>query len=112
MLSLILAEKIFSLFIIMIMSMSLVRLKIVKASDSKIMSILLLYLFFPCVIIESFQVSFTPEIQHGLMLSTVAAVIVQALLLFLGIFWKRVLKLNAVEQCSVIYSNEIGRAHV
>ena len=25
--------------------------------------------------------------------------------LFLGIFWKRVLKLNAVEQCSVIYSN-------
>ena len=79
MLSLILAKKIFSLFIIMIMSMSLVRLKIVKASDSKIMSILLLYLFFPCVIIESFQVSFTPEIQHGLMLSTVAAVIVQAI---------------------------------
>ena len=105
MLSLILAEKIFSLFIIMIMSMSLVRLKIVKASDSKIMSILLLYLFFPCVIIESFQVNFTPEIQHGLLLSTIAAVIVQALLLFLGLFWQRVLKLNAVEVCSVIYSN-------
>ena len=102
MLSLILAEKIFSLFIIMIMSMSLVRLKIVKASDSKIMSILLLYLFFPCVIIESFQVNFTPEIQHGLLLSTIAAVIVQALLLFLGLFWQRVLKLNAVEVCSVI----------
>ena len=80
MLSLILAKKIFSLFLIMIMSMSLVRLKIVKASDSKIMSILLLYLFFPCVIIESFQVDFTPEIQHGLLLSTIAAVIVQALL--------------------------------
>ena len=105
MLSIILAKKIFSLFIIMLMSMALVRLKIVKASDSKIMSILLLYLFFPCVILESFQIDFTPEIQHGMLLSTGAAVVVQALLLAMGIFLKNTLHLNAVEQCSVIYSN-------
>ena len=105
MLSLILAKKIFSLFIIMLMSMMLVRMKIVKASDSKIMSILLLYLFFPCVILESFQIDFTPEIQHGMLLSTGAAVVVQALLLAMGIFLKNTLHLNAVEQCSVIYSN-------
>lgn len=105
MLSLILAKKIFSLFIIMLMSISLVRLKILKASDSKVMSILLLYLFFPCVIIDAFQVDFTPEIQHGLLLSTAAAVAVQALLLFAGLFWQRLLHLNAVEVCSVIYSN-------
>ncbi len=105
MLSLILAKKIFSLFIIMIMSMALVRLKILKAADSKIMSILLLYLFFPCVILESFQIDFTPEIQHGMLLSTGAAVVVQALLLFMGVALKKTLNLNAVEQCSVIYSN-------
>lgn len=105
MLSLILAKKIFSLFIIMIMSMALVRLKILKAADSKIMSILLLYLFFPCVILESFQIDFTPEIQHGMLLSTGAAVVVQALLLFMGVALKKTLHLNAVEQCSVIYSN-------
>ncbi len=105
MLSLILAKKIFSLFIIMIMSMALVRFKILKAADSKIMSILLLYLFFPCVILESFQINFTPEIQHGMLLSTGAAVVVQALLLFMGVALKKTLHLNAVEQCSVIYSN-------
>ncbi len=105
MLSLILAKKIFSLFIIMIMSMALVRLQILKAADSKIMSILLLYLFFPCVILESFQIDFTPEIQHGMLLSTGAAVVVQALLLFMGVALKKTLNLNAVEQCSVIYSN-------
>ncbi len=105
MLSLILAKKIFSLFIIMIMSMALVRLKILKAADSKIISILLLYLFFPCVILESFQIDFTPEIQHGMLLSTGAAVVVQALLLFMGVALKKTLHLNAVEQCSVIYSN-------
>lgn len=105
MLSLILAKKILSLFIIMLMSMTLVRMKIVKASDSKIMSILLLYLFFLCVILESFQIDFTPEIQHGMLLSTGAAVVVQALLLAMGTFLKNTLHLNAVEQCSVIYSN-------
>ena len=105
MLSLILAKKIFSLFIIMLMSMTLVRMKIVKASDSKIMSILLLYLFFPCVILEAFQIDFTPEIQHGMLLSTGAAVVVQVLLLAMGVFLKKIFKLNAVEQCSVIYSN-------
>ena len=36
MLSIILAKKIFSLFIIMLMSMTLVRVKILKAADSKI----------------------------------------------------------------------------
>lgn len=105
MLSLILAKKIFSLFIIMLLSMSLVRMRIVKASDSKVMSILLLYLFFPCVILEAFQIDFTPEIQHGMLLSTGAAVVVQALLLAMGIFLKKLFHLNAVEQCSVIYSN-------
>ncbi len=105
MLSLILAKKIFSLFIIMIMSMALVRFRILKAADSKIMSILLLYLFFPCVILESFQIDFTPEIQHGMLLSTGAAVVVQVLLLFMGVALKKTLHLNAVEQCSVIYSN-------
>lgn len=89
----------------MIMSMALVRLKILKAADSKIISILLLYLFFPCVILESFQIDFTPEIQHGMLLSTGAAVVVQALLLFMGVALKKTLHLNAVEQCSVIYSN-------
>lgn len=105
MLSIILAKKILSLFIIMLMSMTLVRMKIVKASDSKIMSILLLYLFFPCVILESFQIELTPEIKHGMLLSMGAAVVVQILVLVLSISLKNLLHLNAVEQCSITYSN-------
>ena len=105
MLSIILAKKILSLFIIMLMSMTLVRMKIVKASDSKIMSILLLYLFFPCVILESFQIELTPEIKHGMILSMGAAVVVQILVLVLSISLKNLLHLNAVEQCSITYSN-------
>lgn len=53
----------------------------------------------------AFQVDFTEQVKEGLVLGTVADVIVEAMLLFLGSFFKKLFKLNAVEQCSVIYSN-------
>lgn len=105
MISVILAKKILSLFIMMLMSMAMVKLKILKTSDSKVISLLLLYLFFPCVILISFQVDFTPEVQQGMLLGTFAAVIIHALLIALSSFMKKVLHMDAVEQCSVIYSN-------
>lgn len=105
MISIILAKKIFSLFLIMIMSMALVKFKLLKTEDSKTMSVLLLYLFFPCVILVSFQVDFTPDVRDGLLLGTFAAIVIHALLLLLGKFFEKTLHLNAVEQCSVIYSN-------
>jgi len=105
MISVILAKKIFSLFLIMLSSMLLVKMKIIKSEDSKVMSLLLLYLFFPCAVIMSFQVDFTEEIKQGLILGTVAAIIVEALLLFLGSVFKKIFGLSPVEQCSVIYSN-------
>lgn len=105
MISVILAKKILSLFIMMLMSMAMVKFKILKTSDSKVISLLLLYLFFPCVILISFQVDFTPEVQQGMLLGTLAAVIIHALLIALSSFMKKVLHMDAVEQCSVIYSN-------
>lgn len=105
MLSIILANKIFSLFLIMLLSMLLVRFKLLKTEDSKIMSIMLLYLFFPCVIIDAFQVNFTEDIKQGLILSTTAAVAIMALMIVAGMLFRKTFKLSAVESMSVIYSN-------
>lgn len=105
MISVILAKKIFSLFLIMLMCMAMVRFKLLKASDGKVMSVLLLYLLFPCMILIAFQVDFTPEIRNGLILGTVAGIFVQALLLVLGVFFGKIFNLSTVEKCSVIYSN-------
>lgn len=105
MISVILAKKILSLFIIMLMSMAMVKCKILKTSDSKVISLLLLYLFFPCVILISFQVDFTPAVQQGMLLGVFAAILIHALLIALGSFMKKVLHMDAVEMCSVIYSN-------
>ena len=105
MISVILAKKILSLFIMMLMSMAMVKFKILKASDSKVMSLLLLYLFFPCVILVSFQVDFTSEIQAGLLLGTVAAIAIHVILIAIGSLLQKFFHLNAVEMCSTIYSN-------
>lgn len=105
MLSIILANKIFSLFLIMLLSMLMVRMKVLKTEDSKIMSILLLYLFFPCVIIDAFQVDFTEDVKQGLLLSTGAAIGIEFLLLAIGAVLKKSFHLTAVESVSVIYSN-------
>lgn len=83
----------------------MVKMKILKAEDSKVMSLLLLYVFFPCVMLISFQVDLTPQVQSGLMLGTLAAVLIHVILIAMGSFMQRVMNLDAVEMCSAIYSN-------
>ena len=77
--------KIASLFLMMFAGYLMVRLKVLKPTDAKPISEISLYLIFPCVIIVSFQIDYTPEISDGLILATIAAVIIHILLL--GIPW-------------------------
>lgn len=105
MIALILLKKILSLFLIMGAGIVLVKSHVVKSEDSKILSLLSLYLFMPCVIITSFQVEYTPEVRSGLLLALAVAVLIHILLLLCNAVLKRFLHLDAVEQTSVIYSN-------
>jgi hypothetical protein len=105
MIALILMKKTFSLFLIMIMGFVIVRLKIMKAEQSKSLSMLSLYLIMPCMVLSSFQVDCTPEVQRGLLLALIAAVLIHALLIGLSIPAGKLLKLDAVETDSLIYSS-------
>ena len=101
----ILIEKIISLALIMAMGVLLVKLKILKPEDSKGLSTLSMYMIMPCMIINAFQVEYTPEVQNGLLLAFAAAAGIHVVLLILNVILKRVLHLDALEQVSVIYSN-------
>ena len=105
MISLILAKKIVSLFLIMLLGAMLVRCKIVHAQDSKVLSVISLYLVMPCVIISSFQVEYKPEIFKGLLLALAAAVLLHLVLIVLVTALGKPLKMDGVEQTSLIYSN-------
>lgn len=76
-----LIDKILSLTLIMAMGFLLVKCKILRSGDSKALFRLSLYLIMPCIILTAFQVEYTPEIQSGLLLSLVAAVVVHIILI-------------------------------
>ncbi|WP_432630356.1 AEC family transporter [Brotaphodocola sp.] len=108
MIAVILMKKICSLFLIMGMGAILVRLKILKANESKVLSLLSLYLIMPCMILTSFQVECTKEVQSGLLLALIAAIVAHVILLILSVPLKRIWNLDAVEVTSLIYSNAAG----
>ncbi len=105
MLSLILAEKILSLFVIMAMGFALVKAGFVKPQDSRVIAMVNLYVISPCMIISSFQVDMTSEVQLGFLTALVGGAVTQGLFLALSALLKRPLKLDEVERASLSYSN-------
>ncbi len=105
MIILLLVNKIISLFLILLAGALLVKLKIVKSTDSRILSMISLYLITPCVILSSYQVDATPAVRDGLVLAAIAAVVIRILLLALNAGMRGPLKLDPVEQTSIAYSN-------
>ena len=66
--SLLLMEQILELFLMILMGFIIVKAGIVTDEDSKVLSKIVLYLIIPCVIINAFQVNYTPETVHGLLI--------------------------------------------
>ncbi|MDF2505725.1 AEC family transporter [Clostridium sp.] len=100
-----LIKQITELFLAMLMGFVLVRVRLLKAEDSKVLSIIVLYLVMPSVIVNAFQVEFTETIQNGLLLAITVAAIINFALLFLMKIVGKILRLDSVEKASIIYSN-------
>ena len=103
--SLLLMNQIIQLFIMIFMGFIIVIAKLLKAEDSKILSVIVLYLIIPCVIINAFQVDYTPQTVKGLLIALVGSVMTQVILLIVVSILGRVFHLNEVEVASIYYSN-------
>ena len=98
--SLILAEEITKLFIIMAMGWALVRARVLKTEDSRVISAIIVYLVAPCIIISSFQIEHSRQVVSGLVFSFAAA-----LFLLLAAVLGRALRLDTAEKLTVVYTN-------
>ena len=103
--SILLMQEIIKLFVIMFMGYAVVKAGLMKSSESKSVSVILVYLVNPCVIVNAFQVEYTPEVQKGLILAVMAAVVIHLLYLLLTAILKHPLHLNVIERATAIYSN-------
>ena len=105
MISLLLVKQIAELFLVMVMGFVLVKTHLLKAEESKSLSVVTLYLVMPCVIINAFQVKYTESIRNGLLLAFAAAVLIHIALLILVKVLEKIFHLDAVEKASIMYSN-------
>ena len=103
--SILLMQEIIKLFVIMFMGYAVVKAGLMKSSESKSVSVILVYLVIPCVIIKAFQVDYTPDVQKGLFLAIAAAVAVHILFLLITIPLKKMFQMDVIEQATSIYSN-------
>ena len=62
-------QQIAQLFLILLMGYAVVKTDLLKASDSKVLSVVFVYLVMPCVVLNAFQIKDTPEIRTGLLYS-------------------------------------------
>lgn len=97
--------KLCSLFLIMLAGYVIVRCGLLRSEDSHTLSVLCLYLICPCSIISAFQIESNPSIVSGLLLCLTAAVVIHAAFIIIVTLLKKPLKLDGVEQASIIYTN-------
>ncbi len=103
--ALLLLKQIVSLFLMMACGFLVVRLRLLRGSDCRVLSVLSIYLIIPCVIVKAFQIDLTEQVRDGFLLALAVAVLAHLFLLFISFLFRRALKLDAVEQASAIYSN-------
>lgn len=97
--------KLCSLFLIMLAGYVIVRCGLLRSEDSHTLSVLCLYLICPCSIFSAFQIESNPSIVSGLLMCLAAAVVIHAVYIITVRLLKKPLKLDAVEQTSIIYTN-------
>jgi hypothetical protein len=100
-----LLSKIASLFVIMLAGFVIVKCGLLSSEDSHTLSVLSLYIICPCSIISAFQIDSTPDIRSGLMLALIAGLVIQLALVVVVTLLRKPLKLDPIEQTSIIYSN-------
>ncbi|MBQ6594495.1 MAG: AEC family transporter [Clostridia bacterium] len=100
-----LAYQLVVLFIMMACGWLLVKGKLLRVKDSRVLSIINIYIIQPCVIIRAFQIELTETVRTGFLFSLGTALIVNLMLIGVTMVFSRVLRLKPVEQASVIYAN-------
>ena len=104
-LSLLLGEQIITLFLMGVIGFIIVKIGILKAENSEVLSKLCVYVFSPCVIVNSFQITYTKSKMAGLGISFLTALAVQLVFIAAVAVFSKVYRLQQVEKASLIYTN-------
>lgn len=111
MIALLLTKQISELFIIMFFGYAMVKSRILKTEDSKVLSVITLYLIIPCVIINAFQIEYSAAVRDGLILAFAAAFVVHILFIVITKVLGKIFSFNSVERASIIYVTQMAQIY-
>ena len=100
-----LIQKIAELFLILFVTAALVKAKILKAEDSKVLAKLSLNFVTPCVIFNSFRKELTPEVTQGLLAALLLGAVCHVVFILVAWVMKKVWHATVVERASLIFTN-------
>ena len=84
---------------------TLVKLKLLKQEDSRVISVLLVYVLQPCLIARAFQIDLTPERMHGFICGTLLATATILLSMLMSRICMKPFGLDAIDRSTIIYAN-------
>lgn len=105
MISWLLFQQIVVLFLMIAMGWIIVKAGFLKAGDSKVLSVVCLYLVVPCMQIQAFQVEYSDSIRNGFFLALTAALLIHGILFATVYGTNRIFHFSDVEKGSILYSN-------
>lgn len=100
-----LAGKISSMLLTCFVGFIIVRVKLIKVEDSKILSILLAFVCSPCAIASAFQIEFSKEKVVGLLIALGIVILLHMVYISFTKIVGKLLKLQNLERAAIIYSN-------
>jgi len=103
--SLILFNKLVAMMIMAIVGFALVRFKLLRESDTRVISVLLVYVLQPCMIARALQIELTPDRLHGFICGTLLAAATMLLSMLLSRIFMKPLGLDAIDRSTIIYAN-------
>ena len=105
MISIILAQKIAAMLFMVFCGFLLVKFGIVKLEDSRVLSLIMLYLIMPSAVFNTFMVDYSTEVRNGILLTAGVALAFHIIMILLNMGFRRIFHLSGVESASTVYSN-------
>lgn len=104
-LSILLMLQILKLFIMVVIGYIVVKAKVFKVQDSKVLSKFVLYVAAPCAILSSYQVEFSSDKLNGLLIAVIGAIVVQVIFIIVAKLLAKIRGLTSIEKAAVVYAN-------
>ncbi len=104
-LSILIFKQIISMFLMIMVGFILIKAKVIEKNAGSYLAKVVMYVVLPCTIIHAFQIERSEETIKGLLFAFGVALACNICLVCGSYVFKKIFKLNAVEQASITYPN-------